>query len=466
MKSTTPAYYKSLSLGNFRGFKKAIEIQLAPLTFLVGPNSSGKSSISDAFLLLTQSNVLPAEETSLVPKWVGPLVDLGNYNDTVFGHSTSLAISITVEISLDSSSGNPKLLDESRYPVKFEFHIRSSPNNLLGYIASIRVIDSLSNEQMILHFQLGARPKLKLEYLGLIRELPLDSQLSDIGYAFAAHEIEQTIKNRGASMRGRKAAWRRLISYLRSDAYYDYFREFTEGTQRVSSGRAAPRRWFLQTVPDELLPNSLRKIFDGVYPAMVEAVDINGISRNSRQTPSKPRSELKKILKQLDIATNIFASHPSHYHSTINIKDNMTKITSNLIDVGYGASQVIPVITACTSNRVGPLFVEQPEIHLHPKAQGTIAELLCDTSLRRQVVVETHSVHMINRARLLIAKGILDHKKVIINYVSRTAKGSQVDTIPIKENGDFEADWPEGFFDERYEETMALLQLKSKGEKD
>jgi predicted ATPase len=144
----------------------------------------------------------------------------------------------------------------------------------------------------------------------------------------------------------------------------------------------------------------------------------------------------------------------------------MTSVISNLIDVGFGASQIIPVITACASNRLGPLFIEQPEIHLHPKAQGTVAELLCHTSLRRQVLVETHSVHMINRARLQIARGLLDHRNVIIVYVDRTSRGSRVSTIPLKENGDFEADWPGGFFDERYEDTMRLLQLKSKGEKD
>nr|MDQ3819082.1 DUF3696 domain-containing protein [Acidobacteriota bacterium] len=157
------------------------------------------------------------------------------------------------------------------------------------------------------------------------------------------------------------------------------------------------------------------------------------------------------------------ASHLTPYHSVINLRDNVTKVKSNLIDVGYGASQVIPVITACLSNRSGPIFIEQPEIHLHPKAQGTIAELLCETSLKRQVLVETHSVHMINRARLRVAQGHLDYKNVMILFVDRDARGSRVQTIPLKENGDFGGTWPGGFFDERYEDTMALLQLKSQG---
>jgi predicted ATPase len=71
---------------------------------------------------------------------------------------------------------------------------------------------------------------------------------------------------------------------------------------------------------------------------------------------------------------------------------------------------------------------------------------------------------MINRARLQVAQGFLDPKRVVIIYVDRDSDGSHAQMIPLKENGDFGATWPGGFFDERYEDTMALLQLKSQGE--
>jgi predicted ATPase len=132
MISKTPAHYKSLSLGNFRGFKKADRIPLAPLTFLVGPNSSGKSSIYDALLLLIQSEVLLTDEPPLVPKWVGSLVDLGSFEDTVFQHNSSLPIRLAVELSLTSSTRNGELLQSSQQPAKFEFEIRSSENDQSG----------------------------------------------------------------------------------------------------------------------------------------------------------------------------------------------------------------------------------------------------------------------------------------------------------------------------------------------
>ena len=186
-----------------------------------------------------------------------------------------------------------------------------------------------------------------------------------------------------------------------------------------------------------------------------------------RHRKKKPTLTLKAALEKLDIASSIESSQLSPYHSVINVKDNVTGVKSNLIDVGYGASQVIPVLRACTSPGSGPLFVEQPEIHLHPQAQSTLSEILAGTSLERQVIVETHSVHMINRARILVAEGNLPSDHVMINFISRTPAGSQVHSIPLLENGDFATDWPVGygFFDERYQDTMRLLSLKNKSHK-
>jgi predicted ATPase len=469
-KSKTPPHYSSVSLGNFRGFKNAKRIPLAPLTFLVGPNSSGKSSIFDALLLLTQSEVLLTDEPPLVPTWIGPLVDLGSFEDAVFDHKSSLTIRLALEFSLGSTIARGTGLSSSRTPMTFEFDIRSSKNDPVGNFRSISIVDNASAEFVRMIFEPGSTPKLNQEFLGRTHHINLDQQLYGIGYPFAdvAAKIDRIIDTRRQSPKSKRGrlkttAWRRIASYMRSS---DYFGSFIEGTQRVSSGRTAPRRWFSTTTPEELLPNSARRIFNGVYPTMVESDRRTQVTSYSRDTPANRRAELNKVLKKLRIASSISASHLSPYHSAIDVKDSVTKITSNIIDVGYGASQVIPVIAACLTNSRGPLFVEQPEIHLHPQAQGIVAELLCNTSLRRQVLIETHSEHMINRARLQIAKGQLDHKNVVIVYVDRDDRGSRVATIPLTENGDFAADWPGGFFDERYEDTMALLQLKSKGDNE
>ena len=60
-----------------------------------------------------------------------------------------------------------------------------------------------------------------------------------------------------------------------------------------------------------------------------------------------------------------------------------------------------------------------------------------------------------------MARGELPHSHMVVNYVERRRAGGTVVSIPILENGDFGKPWPEGFFDERYEDTMMLLKLKT-----
>jgi hypothetical protein len=239
-------------------------------------------------------------------------------------------------------------------------------------------------------------------------------------------------------------------------------RFFIEGTQRVASGRAAPKRWYpiaQPSVGQEAFYGSFR-LYDSVDPSVIiEDKPRDHSLRFTKESRRRSRITLSAILRRLDIAKKIKTSKLSPYHASINLRDSQLNIESKLIDVGFGASQVIPVIRASLSRSPGPLLVEQPEIHLHPKAQGIIAELLCDTSLDRQVIVETHSEHMINRARILVAQGKLDCRDVIINYVLRTKYGSRVICIELDKKGDFKQQWPEGFFDERYQDTIKLLEL-------
>ena len=71
----------------------------------------------------------------------------------------------------------------------------------------------------------------------------------------------------------------------------------------------------------------------------------------------------------------------------------------NLVDVGYGVSQALPVITELFRDDETPMFLlQQPEVHLHPSAQAALGSLFCQiANWRRQLVVETHSDHLLDR---------------------------------------------------------------------
>jgi hypothetical protein len=297
-----------------------------------------------------------------------------------------------------------------------------------------------------MHFRYGPS-SLNINVMGTRLRKP-----SKHAHYWGLHEQTQKIAKRRARQHGKKAAWQRLMRVFPLIGVNGVI----NSSERVSSGRSAPRRWYSVAEATFEYGRSRSRVFSGIEPIML------------RHSPYFKRGDLKtnlsSILSELEIGDNLHDSKLSPYHVAISIRDSVTGITSNLIDVGFGASQVIPVLWACLSNTVGPLFIEQPEIHLHPKAQGTLANLICETSRRRQVIVETHSVHMVNRARIMIAEGKLPPGHVVVNYISRKRDGSHVHTIPILPNGDFGSEWPDGFFDERYDETMLLLKLKSQKE--
>jgi predicted ATPase len=454
--------YTSVSLKNFRCFQNNQNIPLAPLTFLVGPNSSGKSSIFDAILLLNQSRFVPTYPLGQQPRWIGPLVDIGSFNDTVYQHNSKLPIEIGVEYLFPTfRMRGIRGLSNSR--IGFSHILRANKNDPIGTLAGMTITECKSNESVRFKY---SKVAVTIDLLGTAIDLKHKSfretygREDDFFYEFhdSTSDIEKTINNifreNLPKLRHHKAALKRLQFAV----LYPYFLDIKNQVERVSSGRSAPRRWYsiaeMAGVSRQLITGA--RVFNEVEPQMLAE------SSPQRKRKKDISFSLNNYLSKLDIATNIEHAPVSAYHSMINVTDNITGVKSNLIDVGYGASQVIPILSACMSKGQGTLFVEQPEIHIHPKSQSNLAEILCETSFNRQVIIETHSEHMINRARILVAEGRMDPHHVIINFVARSSKGSKVKSIRILKNGDFDVAWPPGygFFDERYQDTLRIMDLK------
>ena len=111
----------------------------------------------------------------------------------------------------------------------------------------------------------------------------------------------------------------------------------------------------------------------------------------------------------------------------------------NLIDVGYGVSQVLPVITELFRERETPMFLlQQPEVHLHPSAQAALGSLFCRIATRdRQLVVETHSDHLVDRVRMDVrdGKAQLKPEDVSILYFERRDLEVQIHSLRVDQRG-------------------------------
>jgi predicted ATPase len=119
----------------------------------------------------------------------------------------------------------------------------------------------------------------------------------------------------------------------------------------------------------------------------------------------------------------------------------------NMADVGLGLSQTLPVLVALRVARPGQMvFLEQPEIHLHPLAQSGLAQVLANAANRGvRVVVETHSSLVLLGIQTIVAKGKLAADKVRLHWFSRDDLGrTDIKSTSLDESGAF-GDWPEDF---------------------
>ena len=120
----------------------------------------------------------------------------------------------------------------------------------------------------------------------------------------------------------------------------------------------------------------------------------------------------------------------------------------NIADVGVGVSQTLPVLVALLAAEPGQIvYIEQPEIHLHPLAQYKLAAVIAEASKRGVlVIIETHSDILIRGVQTLVAKGELDPAIVKLHWFSRSPEdgSTTVTCAELDENGAF-GDWPQDF---------------------
>ena len=126
-----------------------------------------------------------------------------------------------------------------------------------------------------------------------------------------------------------------------------------------------------------------------------------------------------------------------------------------LPDVGFGISQLLPFVVQSLVSEEKIISIEQPEVHVHPKLQADLGDLLAEAikePRRNQFIVETHSEHLILRLQRLVREKLLEPEDVSVIYVSRRPGGAKPQRLHLDEDGYFIDDWPDGFFPERLRE--------------
>lgn len=165
---------------------------------------------------------------------------------------------------------------------------------------------------------------------------------------------------------------------------------------------------------------------------------------------------------QLDEAILSIRQASSGLLTSLALRDMRSGMLVSHRDVGIGISQVLPVLALAHAAKGDLVAIEQPELHLHPALQSELADVFIESALERQntFLLETHSEHLMLRilrrireaAETLNPRIRPDHVSVL--FVEPGESGTVITPIPIREDGEFGAAWPQGFFAERMKELF------------
>lgn len=437
---------KKIGAENYRSFQ-SLDVDLASITLFVGPNNSGKSSVISIIRLLSQT--LESHDPNVRLLLNSSLGDFGTYKDLIHGNKTKKHLKLSFSINPAQAnyySGS----DKSQIDFSLTYKYRTSIKEVIlkGLISSG-----------------DGKHHLTAEF----NEDSEKFQLKKVGTTAVPPGAANSVLLRGFDVRN--FIPRMLFSSRDTDSD-PLYRTVVEETRLASRNGFVTSRTFqdIDYVGAMRMPPSRTYLYTGERRQKVGANGehaITMLAMDSIRRGSKSKGIRQGVIKWLaaaGIASDIKIIPLSDRYFEIHVQHPITKEYQNFADVGYGNSQVIPVLVAgLNSTRGSILIAEEPEIHLHPKAQAELGDFFLDLSNRGvQSIVETHSEHMIVRLQQHVAAGRLDPSSIVIYFVEPTTNGKLLRKLTLDKNGSFTEPWPGGFFPERLEEARQLAMTRAR----
>jgi predicted ATPase len=211
--------------------------------------------------------------------------------------------------------------------------------------------------------------------------------------------------------------------------------EFDRKFNYISSFRLTPERTYYQKTKAEL---KVDKYGDNTIDQILEW----------EHSKSDKLKEFKTALRRLSLLEDIRSEKYGGGRFEMRVVPNRARLSSSLCDVGFGVSQFLPILVADLQlGKHSTLAVSQPEIHLHPSVQASIATYMSEIAEKNQkrYILETHSEYLINRFRLLVAKGKVKEEDVAVYYLAIKNGKSACYPIRFCKNGKIEGA-PKDFF--------------------
>jgi len=436
---------KTIAIKNFKSFHD-FKVNIKPITILLGKNSSGKSSFLQSLLLIKQTMESRDPDASLVPR--GNYVDLGGYQDFIYKHDVNNDIIIALTFKSEryrlspkyefitvqfrysySAENNVTLLKEMKYFDKNDKLIFKG-NAISDTSYDFSVKDIINGQKVeIIFYNIKIRKYRPWPWTRFRLISPQKTKISSPKrLKFSREERENLIEKNGGLID-------RIIEMVVTE-----MENVAEKLIHIGPVREHPRRTYIPT-------GEVKRDVGLRGESAVEMLYSDKEGKPGRASESA--KNVKRWLEKLDIAKDFRFPSLREYVFFFWLKHPVTKVESSMADHGFGLSQVLPLIVQGFYAPTGSiLLLEQPEIHLHPRAQADLTEMLVEISKKRNVsiIAETHSEHIIERLQRLVAKdnSLLDRISVLLFRIGK--KGARVTELKFSEEGK-RVNWPQKFID-------------------
>ncbi len=411
---------EEIRIAGFKSLAKETRLAVRPLTILAGANSSGKSSAMQPLLLLKQTLASPVDPGVL--HIAGPNVQFTEYEQLFSRVSGRKPSARTMKIGFSTQHES------------FDHYYRLEHREL-----SIEKAEySIQGHGLPAQFVLRSGKLSEAEEEALPENLRYAcQQLTNLG---PGNRFIQAVASRG--FLGLTVVFPD-IERSTTISFYSEGRENPLNLIHIPGLRGNPRR-------DYPLLSTKGPRFDGHFQEYVAGIVASWKT-------GKQAAELGAALRELGLTWTVQAQALDATRVEIKVgrlkgpKRGGAQDLVSIADVGFGVSQVLPALVAMQVAEPGQLvYLEQPEIHLHPKAQRSLAKLLADGAKRgARLMVETHSSILLRGIQTLVAKGELDPQLIKLHWFSRDEQSGEttVTSADLDDNGAFGADWPEDFDD-------------------
>ncbi|ARS53547.1 DUF3696 domain-containing protein [Kushneria konosiri] len=452
-----------LRLQNFKAWGDTGPMRLAPLTVIFGTNSSGKSSLGHLLMALKQTVMLADYKRSLHLGDNKSLIDLGTYEDCVYGRDVTLPVEFELRWKLNRALSIKNIFDTSQVYQGRELglHTKIEPSEMLQPETHRFDYSLWNNKEKTLnisHGLEGDKAFLECEPLKLVRA-------QGRGWPIEPPEKFYRFSDRT------------LSRYQNADFLVQFVlqtEKLLENFYHLGPLRSHPQRFYSWSGDT---PSSVGTEGELTIPALLAATQQGRkLNRGPKQSYQPFNTFIASWLKDLGIIHKFkvepIAAGRKEYEVLIQVHAGVPWV--KLTDVGFGVSQVLPaLVQAFYAPPNSVLWMEQPEIHLHPRVQANLADAFISAIHAReegenrntQLIIESHSEHFLNRLQRRIAEGVLKPDEVAVYFVTRKRNGAHLESLRLNEYGDIE-NWPDDFFGDDMEDiTQRALAAARKRQK-